>query len=347
MNSVRVRGLIKSYGGLPILDGLDLDVPAGSILSVLGPSGCGKTTLLRVIAGFLRPDAGDVTIGNRTVVDSQTFVASQRRGVGYVPQEGALFPHLTVSQNVLFGLPRPARTRLRRAELLDLAELPTELADRFPHELSGGQQQRVALARALAPGPAVVLLDEPFSSLDTDLRASTGHAVTRTLRHARTTAVLVTHDQDEALMLGDLVGIMQAGRFAQVDTPEAIYRHPATAEIGCSIGGGALLGAEIDGALAVTELGSLEVQGAAAHGSAQVLVRPEQLTLHSHGHTNGDGPWAEVIRSDFHGAFALVLLMLPSGAELVARVSNTAMPQAGTRVGVVVRGPVSGFTIPT
>ena len=220
MTALTIRGLAKAFDATPVLTGVDLDVPAESLTAVLGPSGCGKTTLLRLVAGFLRPDAGTIAFGEEVVAGPGRFVTPQRRRVGYVPQEGALFPHLDVAGNIAFGLPgRARRSRDRLAELLDLVGLDARLAGQYPHELSGGQQQRVALARALAPRPSVVLLDEPFSSLDAGLRESTGRAVAEVLRSARATAVLVTHDQGEALSLADQVAVMRAGRFLQVASP--------------------------------------------------------------------------------------------------------------------------------
>ena len=205
-------------------------------MAVLGPSGCGKTTLLRILAGFLAPDEGQVDFDATTVADRTSSVPAWERKVGYVPQEGALFPHLDVRANILFGLPRKERTDSRLAELLDLAELPHGIADSYPRELSGGQQQRVALARALAPRPRVVLLDEPFSSLDAALRISAGREVTRVLRHAKSTALLVTHDQGEALSLADRVAVMEAGRIKQVDRPTELYGAPVDVSVGSFVG---------------------------------------------------------------------------------------------------------------
>ncbi|MGA8209592.1 MAG: ABC transporter ATP-binding protein, partial [Nocardioidaceae bacterium] len=222
MSRVRLAGVGRSFGAHRVLDGVDLDIADGEIMGVLGPSGCGKTTMLRIIAGFLAPDEGELFFDATPVAG----LSPQRRRVGYVPQEGALFPHLDVRGNILFGLPRKERTDERAAELLDLADLDPTLLHSFPHQLSGGQQQRVALARALAPRPRVVLLDEPFSSLDASLRVSAGRAVTRVLRAAGTTAVLVTHDQGEALSLTDRVAVLRQGRVAQVDSPVRLYRSP-------------------------------------------------------------------------------------------------------------------------
>ena len=213
--------LHKSFGTHPVLTGLDLNVPAGSFTAILGSSGSGKTTLLRLLAGFDRPDRGVLKIGERVVDGAGVHVQPELRRIGYVPQEGGLFPHLTVAANVGFGLSRTAR-RGRVRELLELVGL-TDLGRRYPHQLSGGQQQRVALARALAIEPEVVLLDEPFASLDAHLRASVREEVQRILRASATTTLLVTHDQDEALSLSDRVAVLRDGKIAQHATPQELY----------------------------------------------------------------------------------------------------------------------------
>ncbi len=227
MRPVTVTGLHKSFGPHPVLAGLDLEVPAGSLTAILGPSGSGKTTLLRVLAGFERPDAGLISIGGSPVDGPGVYVAPERRRIGYVPQEGSLFPHLTVAANVGFGL----TARGRRSGTVDAMLTTVGLAGfgrRYPHQLSGGQQQRVALARALAIEPAVVLLDEPFASLDARLRAGVRADVQQIFRRAGTTAVLVTHDQDEALSTADRVAVLRDGKIAQCAPPEALYRRRPT-----------------------------------------------------------------------------------------------------------------------
>ncbi len=211
MRQLTITGLHKAFGSHPVLTGLDLDVPAGSFTAILGPSGSGKTTLLRLLAGFERADAGSIAIGDR-VVDGPGagYVPPERRQIGYVPQEGALFPHLSVAANVGFGLPARERRGARTDELLAAVGL-TGMGGRYPHQLSGGQQQRVALARALAIRPEVVLLDEPFASLDAHMRASVRADVQRICRTAGTTAILVTHDQDEALSMADRIAVLRDG----------------------------------------------------------------------------------------------------------------------------------------
>ncbi len=227
MRDLKVTGVSASHPGARVLHDIDLTVADGTTTAVLGPSGCGKTTLLRVIAGFMRPDAGEVRLGDQLMVGPGTWVPPEKRGFGYVAQEGNLFPHLDIAANVLYGVPRRERKdRERIGELLELVGLPADLAGRRPDQLSGGQQQRVALARALARRPQLVLLDEPFSALDPELRASTRDAVAAALRHEQATVVLVTHDQAEALSFADQVAIMHGGRLEQVGPPTRVYREP-------------------------------------------------------------------------------------------------------------------------
>ena len=259
MTALTLRGVTKSFGSTTVLHGVDLDVPARELTAILGPSGCGKTTLLRLIAGFLDPDAGTIAFGDQEVFRPGRSLPPQRRRVGYVPQEGALFPHLDVAGNIGFGMPRGARRQgTRVAELLELVGLPFAVSTRLPHELSGGQQQRVALARALAPSPSVVLLDEPFASLDAGLREGTGRAVADALRAASATGILVTHDQGEALSLADQVAVMRDGRLAQVGTPKQVYDAPADLDVARFVGGAVVLPAVVDGASATSVLGTPE-----------------------------------------------------------------------------------------
>ncbi len=338
MSRVRVQGLSKALGSRAVLQGVDLDVADGEIMAVLGPSGCGKTTLLRVLAGFLDPDDGQVLFNDAIVADRTRAVPAWERKVGYVPQEGALFPHLDVRENIWFGLPRRERTDARMAEMLDLAELPHEVASAYPHALSGGQQQRVALARALAPRPRVVLLDEPFSSLDAALRVSAGREVMRVLRHAGSTALLVTHDQGEALSLADRVAVMEDGRISQVDRPETVYGAPRDARIGTFVGDANLLRGTLvaDGATCVLGKVTLRVPAGALEGATvTMLVRPEQLRLLS---APGDRSAARVEDVMYYGPHASVRLSLEDGTALVARVDPAHVPLKGTLVGVEVAG---------
>ncbi|MDJ0461915.1 ABC transporter ATP-binding protein [Streptomyces sp. H27-C3] len=285
MTELRIEGLTKSYGGgaaaPPVLDGLDLTVPAGALAAVLGPSGCGKTTMLRIIAGFLRADAGTVTVGGRVLTGPGVYLPPEHRQIGIVPQEGALFPHLSVARNVAFGLTALDRTTRRRRtdEMLELVGLPG-YGDRMPHELSGGQQQRIALARALAPSPQLVLLDEPFNALDSTLRTGVRADVRAALQATGATAVLVTHDQQEALSTADVVAVVRDGRVAQCDTPQELYRRPANPWVAAFVGDAVLLPATVEYGTASTALGSVSLATpTAVRRTGTVLLRPEQLHL--------------------------------------------------------------------
>ncbi|MFF5362736.1 ABC transporter ATP-binding protein [Streptomyces scabiei] len=284
MNDLHIERLTKSYGPqAPVLQGLDLSVPGGSLVAVLGPSGCGKTTLLRIVAGFLRADAGAVTVGGRTLAGPGVHLPPERRRIGIVPQEGALFPHVSVARNVAFGLTGLDRGERRRRteEMLDLTGL-AGYGDRMPHELSGGQQQRIALARALAPRPALVLLDEPFNALDSALRTGVRADVRAALRATGATALLVTHDQQEALSTADLVAVVRQGRIAQCDTPQDLYRHPADPWVAGFVGDAVLLQGTVanSGSTAHTPLGPV-VLASPPDGlhTGTVVLRPEQLRL--------------------------------------------------------------------
>ena len=222
MADIVLDGISKAFGRLRVLEALDLVVPDGRTVAIVGPSGCGKTTVLRLIAGFEPADSGSIRIGSM-VVSGDAWVPAHKRGIGYVPQDGGLFPHLTVGRNIAFGLSRQEATDERLRKLLELVSLDPSLATRRPDELSGGQQQRVSLARAIAIRPRVVLLDEPFSALDTDLRAETRSAVRQVLDRAGATAVLVTHDRDDALGFADEVALLDGGRIASIGVPSAIF----------------------------------------------------------------------------------------------------------------------------
>ncbi len=276
---VEVAGVTKTFDGRSlVLAGVDVAVEAGGALALLGPSGCGKTTLLRIIAGLERPDDGTVMVGDRLLTSSDTFVAPERRRVGMVFQDWALFPHLSVARNVGFGLPRAERKVSPRIdEALDLVGL-AGMGDRMPSTLSGGQQQRVALARAIAPRPSVLLLDEPFSNLDASLRAHVRTEIHQLLVGLGITTVFVTHDQDEAFVLGDRVAVLAEGRVAQVGPPAELYQRPATRWLAGFVGDANLLSGTAQGDAAATLLGTLPLVSAAS-GDVDVLVRPEHLEL--------------------------------------------------------------------
>jgi len=346
VSAVELRGVVKFFGTTPVLRSVDLAVPEGSITAVLGASGSGKTTVLRIVAGLEGVDAGWVTIGTTVVDDGQQRVRPQLRGVGYVPQEGALFPHLTVERNVAFGLRRSGRARGRRVhDLLELVGLGG-LERRYPHQLSGGQQQRVALARALAIGPAVVLLDEPFSSLDAALRSGLRRDVAAVLRETGTTALLVTHDQDEALAMADQVAILREGRVLAAAEPRDLYGAPDLLATATSVGQANVLDAVVAGTSARTCLGEVTVveHAGSPQGPARILLRPEQLVLHDE--PRPGTARATVRATQFHGHDALVELCMeqPERGELLARVPGERVVRAGTAVWVEVRGAARAWS---
>jgi iron(III) transport system ATP-binding protein len=336
MSALTVEDVTKSFGATPVLTGVNLHVSSGTFTALLGPSGCGKTTLLRLIAGFDEPDSGTIAVADRVVTGAGRSVAARTRGIGFVPQEGALFPHLTVAGNVAFGLPRHQRRNADRVrDLLALVGLDPALAQRSPHQLSGGQQQRVALARALAPQPSLVLLDEPFSSLDASLREETRQAVASALRAAEATAVLVTHDQAEALSLADQVAVLRGGRLVQLTDPRTLYRSPRDLDVAAFVGEAVVLDAEIRDGLAHCALGPVAVAGEHADGPARVLLRPEQLRLGSPSDTL---PGGRVRSVDFYGHDARVWLDLPSGLTVTARLEGMELPTEGQDVSISVLG---------
>jgi iron(III) transport system ATP-binding protein len=349
MKDLRIAGVAKSFGPQQVLAGVDLTVPSGAFTAILGASGSGKTTLLRIVAGFERPDRGEVRLGDGIVDDAgQRFVPSERRRIGYVPQEGALFPHLSVGRNVGFGLPRDAARRSRVDELLELVGL-SGYRRRYPHELSGGQQQRVALARALAIGPEIVLLDEPFASLDAAMRASVRSDVMAVLTRAGTTSILVTHDQDEALSMADQVAILRRGVIAQVDSPAGLYGHPGDAELAGFLGESNVLEGDVRDSMASTALGRLAIGswgGTGGGGRARVLVRPEQIRL-AEGPAPGGSVGATIRSYEYFGHDA-VIRVRPRSAELpdlVVRVTGGRPLEPGREVGLSVEGPVVAWPV--
>jgi len=328
---VRIDSVGKTFGDVTALDGVTLDVPAGTTLALLGPSGCGKTTLLRVLAGLDVAEHGSVWIDDDLVAGPGRHVPPERRHVGMVFQEWALFPHLDVARNVGYGLSRAEIRAGRVTEALELVRL-AQLAARRPHELSGGQAQRVAVARALAPRPRVMLFDEPFSSLDTDLRGQLRGEVADLMRAVGMTSVFVTHDQAEAFVIGDRVAVMHEGRIIQVGTPAEVYDMPATPWVASFVGQANLLAAHAVDGSARTDVGPVALR-APLDGDCRVLVRPEHLAL-EHG---GD---AEVTAVEFYGHDTTYRIRLGSSV-LLARLMDTPQFRPGDTVRVRYAGPAS------
>jgi iron(III) transport system ATP-binding protein len=342
---LRIAGLAKAFGSHQVLHDLSLAVASGNLVAILGASGSGKTTLLRLICGFERADAGVIEVGGQRVVGPRLHLPAERRQIGYVAQEGALFPHLSVADNIVFGLPRrERRARHRVGELLELVGLPASFADRPPQALSGGEQQRIALARALAPAPKLVLLDEPFSALDATSRVDTRGAVAAALAAAGATALLVTHDQAEALSMGHEVAVLREGRLIQVSDPVTLYRHPRDALLAGFVGEAVVLRGQVKAGRVICALGELPIAGAAPEGCVDVLVRPEQIRIDA-----GDcrAPvTARVFGITFYGHDARVDLQLTQAGvpgPLFARVPGHQIPTVGLTVGLSVDGSVMVF----
>lgn len=337
--TLSLAGVTKRFGSVTAVDRLDLDVPTGSLTALLGPSGCGKTTALRLIAGLETPDAGTIRVHDALVSGDGVFLPPERRRVGLVFQDHALFPHLTVAQNVAYGLvgmgTGPARQRV--AEMLALVGLERH-GDRLPSQLSGGQQQRVALARALAPHPAVLLLDEPFSNLDAALRATVREEVRAILDVTDTTAVFVTHDQTEALSLADRVAVMDQGRLHQVAPPHELYARPATRFVAEFVGDALALPARRAGRFFVDgPLGRLETLREVPHGEIVAMVRPEEVVLHA----DPEGPG--LVRGITYYGHDQVVSVAMDDVVVDARLGPAQQFGVGERVRVAVAGPVAAF----
>lgn len=341
MNSIAIRctQLSKLFGEVRAVDGVNLSLREGNFLALLGPSGCGKTTTLRLLAGFESPDEGEIEIGGRVVSQPGKSVPPERRSVGMVFQEYALFPHMSVADNVAYGLARGVDKKKRVAEALDLVGLPG-LQQRMPHELSGGQQQRVALARALAPNPHLILLDEPFSNLDAGLRTQIRAEVRQILREAHATVIFVTHDQEEALSLADEVAVMIDGRIVQTDSPYKLYRRPINKEVATFLGNANFLPGQAGGGQVECELGRLPTLGLAA-GAVEVMLRPEDLLL-----TAGESGAAEIVEREYFGHDQLLKLRLPSGRLLQSRLLGSEGDfHPGQRVDLQVRDQVIVYPV--
>ncbi len=277
---IELANISKKFGQTPVLEGLDLTVMPSSRTVIVGPSGSGKTTLLRILAGFESPDSGHIVLNGKTLFDEHIFIPAHQRGIGFVPQEGGLFPHMKVGDNIAYGLKGSRQENRRRvAELMDLVSLSHDLADHWPHEISGGQQQRVALARALAQEPALMLLDEPFSALDTGLRAATRKATADLLDHAGVASILVTHDQQEALSFASQIAVIREGRFAQVGSPVEVYSHPVDEATALFLGDALIFRAQVSGGVASSPLGNIPVDNPLANGEKRIMIRPEQVQI--------------------------------------------------------------------
>lgn len=343
--AIQASAVTVSYGELEAVVDADLSVAPGELMALLGPSGSGKTTLLRAIAGFERPDAGTIRIAGREVVGPRAWVEPEHRRVGMVFQHGALFPHLTALANVGFGA-----SNIRRAEeLLALVGLSGR-AGAYPHELSGGERQRVALARALGPQPAVVLLDEPFASLDPTLRESLRGEVARILREAGATALLVTHDQEEALSVADRVAVMRAGRIEQHGAADEVYLRPNSRWVAEFVGDADLLPGTAAGGLVDCELGRLESLPG-LDGAVEVVIRPEHVALEpaaaGHGNGNGNGAVdAVVLEQRSYGHDHVTAVRLPSGRVVRSRRLGFASWPEGTSVRIAVKAPVGVLPSP-
>ena len=357
---LQIDAVTKNFGSQAVLKGVNLAVAKGGTTAIVGPSGSGKTTLLRLIAGFEHPGTGTISLNGSPVAGDGVWVPAHKRHVGYVAQDGALFPHLTVGQNIAFGLNASKLDGGRRAvnarvnELLEMVSLDTAMAKRRPHQLSGGQQQRVALARALAREPELMLLDEPFSALDAGLRVATRRAVAKVLNEAGVTTILVTHDQAEALSFADQVAVMRGGKLAQIGNPFVVYTRPADRATAEFLGDAVILDAWMEGSLATCSLGGIPVRRPPAQGRVQLMLRPEQIRIAEDGPIRG-----VVVDTDYFGPETTVRLKLavppklagampdhryPGGGEVITiRHWNASIAQPGTELCLRVVGEAVAF----
>jgi len=334
---LNVQGATKRFGKALAVDGADLQIERGRKLALLGPSGCGKTTLLRLIAGFEYLDDGRIELDGKVLSDRSTFVAPEKRRIGMLFQDYALFPHLNVSSNVAFGLAKGGDRKKRVDELLDLVGL-NGMGNRMPHELSGGEQQRVALARTLAPEPIMMLLDEPFSNLDPHLRARVRFEVRQIIDSLGMTAIFVTHDQEEALSLAEDVAVMLSGRILQVGHPEDVYVRPHDRRVAEFLGDANFLPGTSHGSYIETLLGRVETTAPA--GDVELMVRPEDLRL-----APGAGQPVQIVSREYYGHDQMVTVRLGDGLEL--RVRTVAGPSIDGELGVEIAGRPIAYPRPT
>ncbi|WP_454852601.1 ABC transporter ATP-binding protein [Rhizobium binxianense] len=343
MTLLTIENISKRYGPVQALKDVSLDVPAGSRTAVVGPSGSGKTTLLRIVAGFEQQDAGRVTLDGEVLADGLASVPAHKRGIGIVSQDGALFPHLSVAENIGFGIARGAPDREKRIfDLLEMVELDRGMLERRPHQLSGGQQQRVALARALGRKPRLMLLDEPFSALDTGLRENMRKAVARVLQAAGITAILVTHDQAEALSFADQVAVLREGRLVQSGSPQMLYLHPRDRETALFLGDAVMLPAIVRNGFADCALGNVPVEGD-HQGKAEIMLRPEQIRVAVDEANAKYG--GRVVEVEFGGATCTVAVSLAGVAlpPILIKTSSVALPARGDLVRLDIAGKAHVF----
>ncbi|WP_348958729.1 ABC transporter ATP-binding protein [Enterobacter cloacae complex sp. Mu1197] len=334
---LELTAISKSFADVQVLDSLNLSVAPGSRTAIVGPSGSGKTTLLRILAGFETPDTGRIVMQERTLFDENRFVPAHQRGIGFVPQEGALFPHLNVADNIAWGLDGTRHEKRQRVEaLMEMVSLDRQLATHWPHEISGGQQQRVALARALAQRPSLMLLDEPFSALDTGLRAMTRKATADLLAEAGVASILVTHDQNEALSFATQVAVMRSGRFTQVGTPYEVYTRPVDEETALFLGDAVILPAQLTAGYAVCALGEVPTDNAQATGQGRVMMRPEQLRVTAC--ASHESP-ISILDVDFTGQLSTLTLGL-AGQQQPVILKTVSQP--GWNPGTAVRIDIAG-----
>ncbi len=331
---LRLQNITKLFAGskIPAVNNVSLRLKEGDILGLLGPSGCGKTTLLRIVGGFEYPQTGEVIIGKNKVYCPVTWIPPEKRDVGIVFQDYALFPHLTVTENVAFGLKNSNQISLKQrvSEVLNLVKLEN-FGKRYPYELSGGQQQRVALARALAPKPKLMLLDEPLSNLDIQVRLQLREEIRDILKFAGTSAIFITHDQEEALAIADVVGVMRQGHLEQIGTPELIYSHPISRFVAEFVTQANFLPALRQGNLWQTEIGTFELEENHAQDRGEIMIRQEDLILEVDGDADADAQ-IKITRRHFLGREYRYCLQTPSGREIHARTMTDIVLPEGTSV---------------
>ncbi|MDA8233464.1 MAG: ABC transporter ATP-binding protein [Clostridia bacterium] len=331
---VELHNVSRFFGDVKAVNEVSFSIEEGEFFSLLGPSGCGKTTTLRLIAGLDRPDAGTITIGQEGVAGEKVWVGPEKRGIGIVFQDYALFPHMTVEQNIAFGLDglNKEEARQRTEEMLTVVGL-VGLGKRYPHEISGGQCQRVALARSLAPLPKVILLDEPFSNLDADLREELRNETRRILKERGTTTILVTHDQEEAFSLSDRVGVLNLGRLEQIGTPAEIYHHPSTRFVADFVGKADFVAGSVEGGVVVSDIGSFPLNGEKINDSnaVEIMIRPDDVDFVEDGGGN-----ATIVEARFLGASIMYIMQLSNGKVLHSLKPSTKAIPTGAKVQIKV-----------